>query len=158
MDGEGIAVVITGRVIRFDDVRGYGFIAPDDGGEDVFVHANTLVDDKHVLGPGVPVEFEVCESDRGLKAVTARVITRVSTLPDHGHEGGGRSTQVDSTQAANRSEPVEDGLCDVLGEDELRQEVTELLLDAMPTLTALQITQLRQLVMNVARKHGWVEN
>ncbi|WP_345034392.1 cold shock domain-containing protein [Kutzneria kofuensis] len=39
----------TGRVLRFDDVRGFGFIAPDSGSEDVFVHANDLSEDKSVF-------------------------------------------------------------------------------------------------------------
>ena len=37
--------MLTGKVVHFDDMRGYGFIAPDKGGEDVFVHANVLADD-----------------------------------------------------------------------------------------------------------------
>jgi len=34
----------TGRIIRFDEIKGYGFISPSDGGEDIFVHANELAD------------------------------------------------------------------------------------------------------------------
>ena len=33
---EDAGIMLTGKVIRFDEVRGYGFIAPDGGGEDVF--------------------------------------------------------------------------------------------------------------------------
>jgi hypothetical protein len=35
--------VAVGTVVRFDRRRGYGFVAPEDGGEDVFVH-------RHVIG------------------------------------------------------------------------------------------------------------
>ncbi|MFI9379932.1 cold-shock protein [Kutzneria sp. NPDC052558] len=62
----------TGRVLRFDDVRGFGFIAPDSGSEDVFVHANDLSEDKSVFKPGTTVEFDIEEGDRGLKAVDVR--------------------------------------------------------------------------------------
>jgi len=55
-------------------VRGYGFIAPDSGSEDVFVHANDLEDEKSMFKAGTAVEFEVEEGDRGLKAVDVRVI------------------------------------------------------------------------------------
>jgi cold shock CspA family protein len=34
----------TGRIIRFHDIKGYGFIAPSRGGEDVFIHAHELAD------------------------------------------------------------------------------------------------------------------
>lgn len=68
--------MLTGKVVRFDEVRGYGFIAPDGGGEDVFVHANVLGDDKYVFGPGLRVEFEVSDGDRGPKAdAPARITT-----------------------------------------------------------------------------------
>lgn len=70
--------MLTGKVVRFDEVRGYGFIAPDGGGEDVFVHANVLGDDKYVFGPGLRVEFEVTDGDRGPKAHA------VHLLPDRG--------------------------------------------------------------------------
>ncbi len=70
--------MLTGKVIRFDEVRGYGFIAPDGGGEDVFVHANVLGDDKYMFGPGLRVEFESTDGDRGPKAYA------VHLLPDRG--------------------------------------------------------------------------
>ncbi len=65
--------MLTGKVVRFDEVRGYGFIAPDDGSDDVFVHANMLDGDKWALTPGVPVEYDAVETERGPKAVLVRV-------------------------------------------------------------------------------------
>jgi len=66
--------VATGKILRFDEIRGYGFIAPDAGGEDVFLHANALLAEKHQYHPGVPVEFDIIEGERGLKATAVRVI------------------------------------------------------------------------------------
>jgi CspA family cold shock protein len=74
-------VMLTGRVVRFDEMRGYGFIAPDKGGEDVFVHANVLGDDKYMFCAGLPVEFEVTEGERGLKAHSVHICTAAIQAP-----------------------------------------------------------------------------
>lgn len=144
-----------GRVVRFDDIRGYGFIIPDEGGEDVFMHANDLLDDKHLYQPGTVVEFDVAEGERGPKASLVSVVKK-SAGPA---EGG-------PVAVAPRVEPaaggvaaggvVEDGLCDVLSPREFRLELTEALLDGVPSLTAAQILQVRQGVERLARGHGWL--
>lgn len=49
----------TGTVKWFDGGKGYGFIAPDDGGRDVFIHASVLRRaDIETLEAGQTVEFE----------------------------------------------------------------------------------------------------
>lgn len=57
--------MVTGRVIRFDEVKGYGFITPSEGGEDVFVHANEITDRGLRVSAGTQVAFQVLEGDRG---------------------------------------------------------------------------------------------
>lgn len=135
--------MISGKVLRFDDVRGYGFIAPDDGGEDVFMHANDLRDEKFLFTPGTSVQFDVVEGDRGLKASAVKVLERSVGRSPSGPPLG----------------PDEDTMmCDVLSPRELMQELTEALLEAAPTLTAAQIVQVRQRIAKLAHGHGWLES
>jgi cold shock protein len=62
----------TGRVARYDDDRGFGFIIPDDGGSDVFVHANNLVN-ADALKKDWRVSFEIVTDDRRGKPRADRV-------------------------------------------------------------------------------------
>ena len=59
----------TGTVKLFNPTKGYGFITPDDGGKDVFVHI-TEVERAGMtsLTEGQKVSFEVISDPRGLKA------------------------------------------------------------------------------------------
>jgi cold shock protein len=130
-------VVVTGRIVRFDDMRGYGFITPDDGGEDVFVHANDLRDEKYRYRAGLRVGFEVEDGDRGLKASDVHLLE----------------------QPKKRAERSDDDeiLCDVLSYADFSQELTEALLDGVPTITGAQIVQVRRRVMELVQTHNWVE-
>ena len=59
----------TGTVKWFNDSKGYGFITPDDGGEDLFVHFSTiLVDGYKTLKEGQKVSFEVTQGPKGKQA------------------------------------------------------------------------------------------
>jgi cold shock protein len=56
----------TGIVKEFDDANGYGFITPDDGGQDAFVHfAAVLVTGRHSLSAGQRVSYRVKEDAEG---------------------------------------------------------------------------------------------
>ncbi|MCC9308443.1 cold shock domain-containing protein [Kitasatospora sp. RB6PN24] len=139
--------MVAGRVVRFDGVRGYGFIAPDHGGEDVFLHVNDVEIPESYLRSGLAVEFEVENGDRGLKASGVRLAE---------DEAGNPITPPLPAAPAHRPEAA-DSLCDVLGQDEYHREVTEALLSAAPSLTGAQILQIRAGLAGVARKHGWLE-
>ncbi|RKZ30965.1 cold-shock protein [bacterium] len=63
-----------GRVKRFDEKKGYGFIETEESeGKDVFVHYSDIQGDGFkTLVPGEEVEFDLIESDKGLKAVNVQ--------------------------------------------------------------------------------------
>ena len=59
----------TGTVKWFNDAKGYGFIAPDGGGKDVFVHFSAIGGDGfRTLAEGAKVEFEAREGQKGPEA------------------------------------------------------------------------------------------
>lgn len=60
----------TGTVKWFNNTKGFGFIAPADGGEDVFVHHTAITGDGYKsLAEGQSVEYEVQQGQKGLQAV-----------------------------------------------------------------------------------------
>ena len=59
----------AGKVKWFSDAKGYGFITPDDAGQDLFVHYTSISDSGFkTLTEGARVEFEVREGRKGLEA------------------------------------------------------------------------------------------
>ena len=63
----------NGTVKWFNDSKGYGFISPADGGEDVFVHFNAIVGDGYrSLDEGDRVQFEVQQGPKGLQAANVQ--------------------------------------------------------------------------------------
>ncbi|WFB10788.1 cold shock domain-containing protein [Streptomyces sp. LX-29] len=146
----------TGKVLNFDEFRGYGFISSTSASEDVFMHVNDLLDDKSLLRPGVLVEFEIDTGDRGLKASSVRILDRSAATGGAAHATRRAAPAV---EGAGRQQvgPEDEPLCDVLSEKELLGEVTEAFLKAAPELTAAQILLIRQRVLDIARSHNWVE-
>nr|WP_144122702.1 cold shock domain-containing protein [Catellatospora sichuanensis] len=141
-------MVFVGKVLRFDEARGYGFIAPSSGGEDVFFHSNDFGAQKHRIHPGTRVEYTTEEGERGLKVATVRILDSPLDAP----QSSGAPVQTRTASAAD-----DDGLCDVLTAREYTAEVTEVLLQHVDSLTGAQITQIRERLLAHARAHGWVE-
>ena len=66
----------TGTVKFYNDKRGYGFIAPDNGGKDVFVHATALERAGiHGLSEGQKVSYDTEEDRRTGKTAVANIQT-----------------------------------------------------------------------------------
>ena len=63
----------TGTVKWFNDSKGYGFIAPDGGGQDLFAHFREIrADGFKSLGENQRVQFEVAQGPRGSLAANIR--------------------------------------------------------------------------------------
>lgn len=163
--------MVTGRILQFDHARGYGFVAADDGGEDVFLHASVFDGDPEELAPGIKMEFKVMAGDRGRKAFAAHL---ADDEPDNAPVPPPRPVappqqilaprpvpQAPPVPAPNqespRQTPEDEPMCDVLSAEEFGQELTELLLSAVPSLTGQQILEVRKSLLESAKKHGWVD-
>lgn len=60
----------TGKVKFFNESKGFGFITPEDGSKDVFVHVNGLIDE---IREGDEVTYDTEEGRKGINAVNVRV-------------------------------------------------------------------------------------
>ena len=64
----------TGTVKWFNNAKGYGFVVPESGGDDIFVHYSSIqMDGYRTLRAGQPITFEVKEGPKGLHAVNIRL-------------------------------------------------------------------------------------
>ena len=65
----------TGTVKWFNESKGYGFIAPKDGGEDVFVHHTAIqATGFRTLAEGQTVSFEIERGPKGLQATQVTIV------------------------------------------------------------------------------------
>ncbi|MGF7236150.1 MAG: cold-shock protein [Frankia sp.] len=140
---------MIGKVVRFDQIRGYGFVAPVGGGEDIFLHVNDLLSEKSSVVPGMTMEFEVEMGDRGPKASAARIVASAQREPASG--------SMMSPAAGAMGDKDSEGFCYLLTTSEFEGEITELLLDTEPTLTGTQIKHIRHQLGAMAEKYGWVD-
>jgi CspA family cold shock protein len=136
----------SGKILQFDPGRGYGFVAADDGGEDVFLHASVFDGDPGELTPGTALEFQVMAGDRGRKAFAVRFAA---------DKPSAQGNMALPSQAASMLD--EDQMCDVLSQSEFAGELTEILLNTIPALTGPQILEVRQGMLAFAKKQGWID-
>ncbi len=72
-DAGGPTYAVNGTVKWFDQVRGFGFVTPDDGGQDVFLHSSVLQRaGKADVQQGEKVALDVRDGQRGRQAVSLK--------------------------------------------------------------------------------------
>lgn len=138
----------SGRIIRFNTAKGYGFIQQDGGGDDVFIHAEELRSLDLPATTGSRLQFNVLQSSRGLKACD------VAPLNDPPASG--------PPVLADPAPTVEDGgefdVFDVITRAAYAQEITEALIGATTEVTAAQIRQVREHLTDAAYRRGWLDD
>lgn len=66
---------MKGTVKWFNDQKGFGFITPEDGSKDVFVHHSSIATDGfRTLSENQEVEFDVVQSEKGPKAANVKPV------------------------------------------------------------------------------------
>jgi CspA family cold shock protein len=64
-----------GRVKWFNNAKGYGFVLPEGGGEDLFVHYSSIqMEGYKTLKAGQPVEYDLQAGPKGMHAVNIRAL------------------------------------------------------------------------------------
>lgn len=67
---------MKGTVKWYNDAKGYGFITPEGGGDEVFVHFSAIKGEGFkTLKEGEPVEFEAAKGEKGLQATYVAKLT-----------------------------------------------------------------------------------
>jgi cold shock CspA family protein len=152
--------MVTGTVVRFDEGKGYGFIAPDGGeDDDVFVHARDLTELGVRLRTGTRLQFEIVDGERGLKAYDVRVLEDpfLPALPTPTVTVAVGSEEPSTARQLNKSSTADKDPLKVLSEGEFLQRITDLLLESASQMTGAQINELRTRLLQLARKNGWVD-
>jgi CspA family cold shock protein len=66
-----LTIMQEGTVKFFNDTKGFGFIKPDNGGADIFVHVSGLIDE---IRENDKVTFDVQNGKKGLNAIEVKLI------------------------------------------------------------------------------------
>ena len=94
----------TGRVKWFNNAKGYGFILPDEGDEDLFVHySSILMDGYKTLKAGQLVTYEILKGPKGSHAIDINALDEA----DDSSESPADTTSVSESEESVREDSPE---------------------------------------------------
>jgi cold shock protein len=143
-----------GEIAGFDPACDHGFIVPDDGGPRVFVHADELGGQWNV-DVGTRVRFSSIQGADGPKAYNVAI---VSCPSEHQHRVPTPFDVGDNTAVGKCCEesPILSLGGRIVSRSEYVEEITDVLIKVLPSVTAMQIMEIRSELARRAVKRGWV--
>ena len=97
-----------GKVKWFNNAKGYGFILPEGGGEDLFAHYSSIeMEGYKTLKAGQDVEYERLEGPKGFHAVNIRAVGAGAEAQQTHDAGEGASYEDTSLEPAANNETAE---------------------------------------------------
>jgi CspA family cold shock protein len=94
-----------GKVKWFNDQNGFGFIAPDDGSEDVFFELSSIIGRYATIAPDEAVAYDKISSDKGPRAASVQKLSLVAFPQDRAEKASAASASPGGSSSSTISDP-----------------------------------------------------
>lgn len=115
-----------------------GSSLPDNGGEDVFLHASVLDGAVESVRPGMSVAFDAIAGEHGLRAYSAHLLTASSSVVTRQLPTAAPFDQAAVDQSSGEAE-----MCEMVTCKEFSREIIDVLISVAPAMTASRMVEVR---------------